>query len=146
VIAFFSIFFDGIKDPLSSIQSSSLSNIGELSKLMNYAIQDYIEDIIDCLKLILINPKNDVLIHRGALLVLEDILVGLGTKIIEIIPHHLVSINELLFRISTSLNIDEICVIHASNGLITLKNIIDSIVVFVENEHQSRIEKLVKFL
>jgi len=67
---FFPIFFAGLREKTTSIQLSSLSNIGELCKLMNYSIHEYVEEIIDCLKTILSNPNNDILLQRGALVVL----------------------------------------------------------------------------
>jgi hypothetical protein len=75
--------------------------------------------------------------------VLDDLLSGLDTKVMEIIKEHLPSINETLYRFSESHH-DEICRIHAENALATLSGIVERL---VEGDVKApRVVELVKFL
>lgn len=60
-------------------------------------------------------------------MVLDDMLLGLDTKVTQIITQHLNNINELLIRISES-HPDDVCRAHASNALQTLSEIVQKLI------------------
>lgn len=104
--AFWPIFFLGVRDTDHVlIQVSSLVNMAFLSRLVGYSLQAEMVELIDCLQAILTNPKQDVLVVRGALVLVQELLEGLGSQRISAILSlsQMTALNELLFMHATSL-------------------------------------------
>eukprot|EP01126_Amoeba_proteus_P047062 TRINITY_DN5352_c0_g1_i20.p2 TRINITY_DN5352_c0_g1~~TRINITY_DN5352_c0_g1_i20.p2 ORF type:complete len:365 (-),score=93.61 TRINITY_DN5352_c0_g1_i20:229-1323(-) len=141
---FLSTFLLGAKDSSPMIQASSLVNLGQVCRLLDYAIQPFVEEIMDGLYNILLDPRLPFSVHQGALVVLEDILVGLDKKVIVILKPHLSKINQLLLQIS-QIHPDDVCRGHASCGLHTLSSILERVLVD-EEISPPRVVQIVKFL
>jgi len=89
------------------------------------------------------NPKNDVIVQRGALVVFEEMFSSMDVSMLVHLKHHLSKANALLMRIAEG-DKDEVCRQHASDGL-------SSLAAFVESHFSGPVEvprvvELVKFL
>lgn len=59
------MFLDGLADKSTTIQASCLVNVGQIVKLLHYAIQPYVEYIIKALFTVLNNSTIHHEVHRG---------------------------------------------------------------------------------
>ena len=70
------VFLVGCKNDEELFRSSSLSNLGETCKLLNYSIKNDIYEIINCLSSLLDTDKS-LAVRRSSIMVLKMIIEGL---------------------------------------------------------------------
>ncbi len=58
------MFLHGTRDKEASVRASSLSNLGELCKLLHYALPPFVRDVLDCVYAVL-NSETDEQVRRG---------------------------------------------------------------------------------
>lgn len=74
-------FLVGAKNQDEMIRSSSLSNLGETCKLLNFSLANNIYEIINCLSSLL-DTDNSLQVKRAAILVLKMIVEGLKKRVL----------------------------------------------------------------
>ncbi|KAL1124262.1 hypothetical protein AAG570_002032 [Ranatra chinensis] len=74
----------GCRDPEPLVRSSSLSNLGELCKILAFHIGVFTIEIFDCVQSIFLNDKAPEA-RRAAIMVLTLLLKGLGTSALSVL-------------------------------------------------------------
>jgi hypothetical protein len=70
------------------VRASSLSCLGTLARLLRYALHGALQDLLDCfIGLACTDPAAEV--RRGAAYALSQMLVGLGDRMLTVMPDHL---------------------------------------------------------
>ncbi|CAF0924975.1 unnamed protein product [Brachionus calyciflorus] len=103
-------FLIGIKssDYDEVFQSSCLSNLGEICKLLNYSIQNDIYEILSCLSALLDTHKS-LHVKRSAILVLKMIVEGLKKEnFLQVLGNSLTPLYKLLIKIKNTTQDDVI--------------------------------------
>jgi hypothetical protein len=100
-------FLVGCKHPDELMRASSLSNLGETCKLMNYTLQTCIHEIINCLSS-LIETDKSVEVKRSACMVLKMIVEGLRKEsFVGVLGQAITPLFRLLVRVK-SMSTDEV--------------------------------------
>ena len=101
-------FLIGCKHEDEMLRSSSLSNLGETCKLLNYSIQQNIFEIINCLSS-LIETDRSIQVKRSAIMVLKMIIEGLKKEnFLSILDKSILPLYKLLNKTKSITNDDVI--------------------------------------
>ncbi len=101
-------FLIGCKHEDEMLRSSSLSNLGETCKLLNYSIQQNIFEIINCLSS-LIDTDRSIQVKRSAIMVLKMIIEGLKKgNFLSILDKSILPLYKLLNKTKSITNDDVI--------------------------------------
>ena len=101
-------FLFGCKHEDEFIRASSLSNLGETCKMLKYALQSSLAEIVNCLSS-LIDTDNSVEVKRSASMVLKMIVEGLDKNtFIQVLGPSILSLFRLLTRVKASSHDDVI--------------------------------------
>ena len=105
------MFLNGCRSEDELIRSSSLSNLGEMCKLMKYSLQFSIYEILDCLSC-LIETDKSIQVKRSAIMVLKMIVEGLRNEnFVQILGDSIAKLYKLLSKTRLCVN-DEIVQMH----------------------------------
>ncbi|XP_031563618.1 transport and Golgi organization protein 6 homolog [Actinia tenebrosa] len=110
-----SSLLSGVKDPDEMVRASSLSNIGDMCKLLRYSVGPIIQEIFSCLSSVLQTDQSDQ-VRRAAVLALTLLLQGLGQDSIQVLSSNLRELYHLL-KIVEACDKDETTRIHAQVAL-----------------------------
>ena len=107
------MFLIACKSSDELIRASSLSNIGETCKLLNYKILDNLNEILNCVVSILQND-NSINVRRSAMLVIKLLFEGLKKEsFMDIIGGSLLNLYRTLKTILNDYRQDEVVRLHA---------------------------------
>ena len=107
------VFLIACKSSDELIRASSLSNIGETCKLLNYKILDNLNEILNCVVSILQND-NSINVRRSAMLVIKLLFEGLKKEsFMDIIGGSLLNLYRTLKTILNDYRQDEVVRLHA---------------------------------
>ena len=105
------VFLNGCKHSDELVRASCLSNLGETCKLLNFALNDCINELISCLSSI-IDTDKCVNVKRSASMVLQMIIEGLNKEtFIQVLGPSIVSLFKLLTKIKSNSQ-DDIIQVH----------------------------------
>ncbi|XP_063239912.1 transport and Golgi organization protein 6 homolog [Bacillus rossius redtenbacheri] len=88
-------FLNGTKDNDPFIRSSSLSNLGEVCKVLGYRIGPIITEIFVCVRSIVQSDQSPV-VRRAAVLVITSLLQGLGKDTLTFLENALLELYRVL--------------------------------------------------
>ncbi|PIO35963.1 hypothetical protein AB205_0205430, partial [Aquarana catesbeiana] len=77
-------FLRGSRDPDSSLRASSLSNLGELCKLLHFSLGSVVHEVISCLSAV-IHTDPEAVVRRAAIHVVVLLLRALSSRATEVI-------------------------------------------------------------
>ncbi len=101
-------FLLGAKHENEFLRASSLSNLGELCKMLNYSLTNYVYEIINCLSSLLDTDKS-LHVKRSAILVLKMIIEGLKKEtFLSVLNDSIVPLYKLLVKTKNSTQDDVI--------------------------------------
>ena len=104
-------FLIGAKHEDLVLRASSLSNLGEVCKLLNYSLSLNIHEVINCLSSLL-ETDNALEVKRAAALVLKMIVEGLNKEtFLSVLGSSIVPFYKLLTRVKATSH-DEIVVLN----------------------------------
>ncbi len=116
-------FLVGTRSSDEFLRSSSLSNLGETCKLLNYSLANYLVEIINCLTSI-IDTDTSVQCKRSAIMVLKMIVEGLKIhNFIEILGKSALPMYKLVSRTYKTTN-DDVIKLHCELTLLALKDLV----------------------
>eukprot|EP00794_Sanderia_malayensis_P012320 gene12320-13591_t len=130
-------FLTGVKDEDDDVRTSSLSNIGEICKLLRFSIGSVIHEIFACISSVLRSDRS-AKTRQAALLVVTMLLEGLGKHAIEAIGDVLKDIYRLLKMILTNEK-DDVVKLYAERALGELDLIMKNYL-FPEQSLQKKIQ------
>ncbi|XP_069829089.1 transport and Golgi organization protein 6 homolog [Dendropsophus ebraccatus] len=114
-------FLRGCRDPDSSIRASSLSNLGELCKQLQFSLGPVIHEVTSCLSAV-IHTDPEAQVRRAAIHVIVLLLRGLSERATEVLRDVLLDLYRLL-KFVVQCEKDSISVLHAQLGLEELDGI-----------------------
>ncbi|KAG8231899.1 hypothetical protein J437_LFUL011368 [Ladona fulva] len=108
-------FLGGVRDGDGLVRASSLSNLGEVCKLLSFRIGSIITEVLWCVRCVL---ETDVAVEarRAAVLVITLLLQGMGVEIFKVLETILPEMYRTLKTVRDS-DSDEIVKIHAQMAL-----------------------------
>ena len=107
------VFLVSCKSNDELVRASSLSNIGETCKLLNYKISDNLNEILNCVVSIL-ETDNSVNVRRSAMLVIKLLFEGLDKEsFMDIIGGSLLSLYRTLKIVLNDHKQDDVIRLHA---------------------------------
>ena len=107
------VFLISCKSTDELIRASSLSNIGETCKLLNYKIIDNLNEILNCVVSIL-QTENSINVRRSAMLVIKLLFEGLNKEsFMDIIGGSLLNLYRTLKSIINDYRQDDVVRLHA---------------------------------
>jgi len=116
-------FLVGARNPDEFLRSSSLSNLGETCKLLNYSLADYLTEITNCLASIL-DTDTSIQCKRSAIMVLKMIVEGLKShNFIEILGKSALPLYKLTSRTYKTTN-DDVVKLHCQLALGALGDLV----------------------
>ncbi|XP_018412834.1 PREDICTED: transport and Golgi organization protein 6 homolog [Nanorana parkeri] len=119
--ALFHAFLRGSRDSDSSLRASSLSNLGELCKQLQFSLGSVVYEVSSCLSaLVRTDPEAEV--RRAAIHVVVLLLRGLSSRATEVLRDVLLELYRLL-KFVVQCEADSVCVLHAQLGLEELDSI-----------------------
>ncbi|XP_014248082.1 transport and Golgi organization protein 6 homolog [Cimex lectularius] len=108
-------FLDGCRDNDHLVRASSLSNLGELCKILSYRIHTYLTEIFYCIECIFDTDKF-MEPRRAAVMVLTQLLKGLGPDSLTVLENILLELYRKLKFIYNN-DKDDITKLHAQLAL-----------------------------
>ncbi|XP_056413222.1 transport and Golgi organization protein 6 homolog [Hyla sarda] len=114
-------FLKGCRDTDSSIRASSLSNLGELCKQLQFSLGPVIHEVTSCL-LAVIHTDPEAQVRRAAIHVIVLLLRGLSERATEVLRDVLLDLYRLL-KFVVQCDKDSVSVLHAQLGLEELDSI-----------------------
>ena len=117
------VFSPGCRDPDEFLRSSSLSNLGETCKLMNYSLSSHISEITSCLSSLL-ETDASVQVKRSAAMALKMIVEGLKqASFIHVLGREALPLYRLLARTFKSTE-DDVLRLHCQLTLGYLSDLV----------------------
>lgn len=114
-------FLHGCRSPEELLRASSLSNLGETCKLLQYSLSQHIAEITSCLASLLETDHAEQ-VQRSAAMVLKMIVEGLRDKnFIEVLGSSALPLYRLLKK-TVGVTKDEVVLLHCQ---LTLENLGD---------------------
>ncbi|XP_053127528.1 transport and Golgi organization protein 6 homolog [Hemicordylus capensis] len=114
-------FLRGARDPESSLRASSLSNLGELCRILQFQLGSVVHEVSSCLAAIAqTDPEAEV--RRAAVHVVVLLLRGLSQRATEVLRDVLLDLYRLLKSV-VRCERDEVTVLHAQLALEELDGI-----------------------
>ncbi|XP_073419547.1 transport and Golgi organization protein 6 homolog isoform X2 [Dendrobates tinctorius] len=114
-------FLRGCRDPDKSIRASSLSNLGELCKQLQFSLGPVIHEVTFCLSAV-VHTDPEAEVRRAAIHVIVLLLRGLSERATEVLHDVLLELYRLLKYIMQCEK-DSVSVLHAQLGLEELDGI-----------------------
>ncbi|XP_069612863.1 transport and Golgi organization protein 6 homolog isoform X3 [Ranitomeya imitator] len=114
-------FLRGCRDPDNSIRASSLSNLGELCKQLQFSLGPVIHEMTSCLSAV-VHTDPEAEVRRAAIHVIVLLLRGLSERATEVLRDVLLELYRLLKYI-VQCEKDSVSVLHAQLGLEELDGI-----------------------
>ncbi|XP_073461676.1 transport and Golgi organization protein 6 homolog [Aquarana catesbeiana] len=114
-------FLRGSRDPDSSLRASSLSNLGELCKLLHFSLGSVVHEVISCLSAV-IHTDPEAVVRRAAIHVVVLLLRALSSRATEVLRDVLLELYRLL-KFVVQCESDSVSVLHAQLGLEELDSI-----------------------
>ncbi|XP_072278694.1 transport and Golgi organization protein 6 homolog isoform X1 [Pyxicephalus adspersus] len=114
-------FLRGSRDPDSSLRASSLSNLGELCKQLQFSLGPVVHEVSSCLSA-LIRTDSVAEVRRAAINVVVLLLRGLSSRATEVLRDVLLDLYRLL-KFVVRCETDSVSVLHAQLGLEELDSI-----------------------
>ncbi|XP_077151841.1 transport and Golgi organization protein 6 homolog [Ranitomeya variabilis] len=114
-------FLRGCRDPDNSIRASSLSNLGELCKQLQFSLGPVIHEMTSCLSAV-VHTDPEAEVRRAAIHVIVLLLRGLRERATEVLRDVLLELYRLLKYI-VQCEKDSVSVLHAQLGLEELDGI-----------------------
>ncbi|CAH1779818.1 unnamed protein product [Owenia fusiformis] len=109
-------FLNGAKNGDSFVRASSLSNLGEVCKLLRFSLGSCIQEIISCCSSILKSQGDEIEVRRAAAMVITMILQGGGSQAIQILENELQALYRLM-KHTITVETDEQIRLHVAMGL-----------------------------
>lgn len=130
-------FLTGSRNPDEFLRSSSLSNLGETCKLMNYSLALHITEITNCLTSLL-DSDPSVQVKRSAAMVIKMIVEGLkNTSFLQVLGKQALPLYRLLTKTFKSTE-DDVVRLHCQ---LTLSNLNELVTGYMFSEGQ-RVKKI----
>lgn len=102
-------FLVGAKHSDELVRASSLSNLGETCRLLNYSIRASLNEIIACLSSFIDSTDESVSVRRAAALVLKMLVEGLrADTFVEVLGSSVTSLYKLLVRVKSNSREDDV--------------------------------------
>ncbi|XP_066429479.1 transport and Golgi organization protein 6 homolog [Eleutherodactylus coqui] len=114
-------FLRGCRDPDSSIRASSLSNLGELCKQLQFSLGPVLHEVTSCLSAV-VHTDPEAQVRRAAIHVIVLLLRGLNKMATEVLRDVLLDLYRLL-KFVVQCEKDSVSVLHAQLGLEELDSI-----------------------
>ncbi|XP_044143797.1 transport and Golgi organization protein 6 homolog [Bufo gargarizans] len=114
-------FLRGCRDPDSSVRASSLSNLGELCKQLQFSLGPVIHEMTSCLSAV-VHTDPEAQVRRAAIHVIVLLLRGLSERATEVLRDVLLELYRLL-KFVVQCEKDSVSVLHAQLGLEELDSI-----------------------
>ncbi|XP_039280530.1 transport and Golgi organization protein 6 homolog [Nilaparvata lugens] len=121
----------GVRDSDFLVRASSLSNVGELCKLLGYRIGSIIEEILNCVECVVLTDKCPEP-RRAAVLLVTLLLRGLSTDALQVLQPILVRLYRALKR-TYQLDKDDVTKLHAQLALQEIDSIVQEFLCPPEN-------------
>ncbi|XP_062860250.1 transport and Golgi organization protein 6 homolog [Trichomycterus rosablanca] len=115
------VFLSGTRDEDSSIRSSCLSNLGELSQRLNFSLGPLAYELSTCLTA-LIKTEKEAEVRRAAVHVIVLLLKGLSDKTTQVLGDILLELYRALKWV-VRFDSDQVAVLHAQLALEELDDI-----------------------
>ncbi|XP_073522171.1 transport and Golgi organization protein 6 homolog isoform X2 [Phyllobates terribilis] len=115
------VFLRGCRDPDNSIRASSLSNLGELCKQLQFSLGPVIHEVTTCLSAV-VHTDPEAEVRRAAIHVIVLLLRGLRDRAREVLRDVLLELYRLL-KYVVQCEKDSVSVLHAQLGLEELDGI-----------------------
>ncbi|KAM4734582.1 transport and Golgi organization protein 6 homolog isoform 2-T2 [Anableps anableps] len=131
-----SAFLQGTRDPEQSVRASSLSNLGELCKRLDYSLGPLTQELSSCLTA-LIKTEREAEVRRAAVHVIAQLLRGLGDKTTQVLSDVLLDLYRALKWVVRS-DPDEVTVLHAQLALEELDDVMKRFI-FPEQKLEKKI-------
>ncbi|XP_025191179.1 uncharacterized protein LOC112591556 [Melanaphis sacchari] len=118
-------FMAGVRDNDHLVRASSLSNLAEVCRLLRYNLGSIVVEIINCVDYVLrYDPETEP--RRAAVLLLQMIIQGGDSELLEILKGHIRDIYHML-KFRYHCDKDEITKLHAQVALERLNDIMKSL-------------------
>ncbi|XP_075709442.1 transport and Golgi organization protein 6 homolog [Rhinoderma darwinii] len=114
-------FLRGCRDPDSSIRASSLSNLGELCKQLQFSLGPIIHEVTSCLSAV-VHTDQEAQVRRAAIHVIVLLLRELSERATEVLRDVLLDLYRLL-KFVVQCDKDSVSVLHAQLALEELDSI-----------------------
>ncbi|KAM3933358.1 transport and Golgi organization protein 6 homolog [Leptodactylus fuscus] len=114
-------FLRGCRDSDSSIRASSLTNLGELCKQLQFSLGPIIHEVTSCLSAV-VHTDPEAQVRRAAIHVIVLLLQGLSERTTEVLRDVLLDLYRLL-KFVVQCERDSVSVLHAQLGLEELDSI-----------------------
>lgn len=112
----------GVRDSDFLVRASSLSNVGELCKLLGYRIGPIVEEILNCVESVVLTDKSPEP-RRAAVLLVTLLLRGLSRDALQVLEPILVPLYRALKR-TYQLEKDDVTKLHAQLALQEIDSIV----------------------
>ncbi|KAM4046496.1 transport and Golgi organization protein 6 homolog isoform 2-T2 [Anomaloglossus baeobatrachus] len=119
--ALFHAFLRGCRDPDNLIRASSLSNLGDLCKQLQFSLGPVIHEVTSCLSAV-VHTDPEAQVRRAAIHVIVLLLRGLSERATEVLRDVLLDLYRLL-KYVVQCERDSVSVLHAQLGLEELDSI-----------------------
>ncbi|XP_071775470.2 transport and Golgi organization protein 6 homolog [Centroberyx gerrardi] len=115
------VFLRGTRDSDQTVRASSLSNLGELCRRLDYALGPLAQELSSCLTA-LIKTEREVEVRRAAVHVIALLLRGLSDKATQVLGDVLLDLYRALKWVVRS-DRDDVAVLHAQLALEELDDV-----------------------
>ncbi|KAM8946796.1 transport and Golgi organization protein 6 homolog [Pelodytes ibericus] len=117
-------FLRGCRDQDGSLRASSLSNLGELCRCLQFSLGPVIHEVSSCLSA-MVRTDPEVQVRRAAIHVVVLLLRGLSERVTEVLQSVLLELYRLL-KFVVRCDVDSVTVLHAQLALEELDSIVRS--------------------
>ncbi|XP_039988491.1 transport and Golgi organization protein 6 homolog isoform X2 [Xiphias gladius] len=115
------VFLQGTRDPDARVRASSLSNLGELCKQLDYALGPLAHELSSCVTA-LIKTEKEAEVRRAAVHVIALLLQGISNKTTQVLSDVLLDLYRALKWVVRS-DPDDVAVLHAQLALEELDDV-----------------------